>query len=184
LGKGKTHETYQDARLKVAKDSFCRTTIHGSLTNPELVHIELKGPVASIPALKNSKVQGMNVLREATRARLEVMSEIFQKSVNFQPPRYTVRIFCLILLSYRGRAFDEDNVLTTVRDWLEPRFIRRHDRKWGVGIIPNDRMVNGFPVPKLKGAPTSEVTEIIIRPEASILSARDIFIQEILRISV
>jgi len=145
------------------------------------VHTQLKGPIANIPALKNQKINGTNILRGESKALLALMSHLFQKSLQFQVPRFEIGelVFCVIFCAYRKNSFDEDNVATTVRDWLEPRHIRNKDRGWGIGLVDNDRFVQALAVKKAKTAKNPDLTEIFIVPLASILSARDAFLSHI-----
>lgn len=134
--------------------------------------------MAQIPALKNQKISGTNILRAEAKAKLVAMSELFQKSLNYEVPQFpaTTRLYCMILLAYRPNAYDEDNCLTTIKDWLEPRFIRNKDREWGVGVVTNDRQLNAFAVKKDKAYPSCGITEIILIPEANIRDKLALFV--------
>lgn len=163
-------KTYREAIHAYSADSMCATEIIGENLNPKLIHIRLKGSVANIPALKNQKIKGTNILRPDPLAKLYLMTHLFAKSVNGLIPYYekTIPIFCLILSAYRPRNFDEDNVTTTVRDWLEPEMMRQKHRGWGVGIVDNDKTIFALGFKKIKDSTGSDVTEIYIRPYADV----------------
>ena len=139
------------------------------------INIFLTGDIAHIPSLKNQKIQGTNILRPAPRAKLVAMTKLYEvksPKICFDEP-----IHVFISCAYRPNRFDTDNVLTTVKDWLEPRFIRQKDRGWGVGIVPNDYHVNGYAKRKIKGEFNSDCTEIIIRKDSYIKQYLDIFLK-------
>lgn len=169
------HKTYKEAYADLAANSFCAAKVIGSLKNPKLIHIKFKGPIAHIPALKNQKIRFTNVLRPEAKAALDLMTRSFQRSVNFNIPQYSndIKLFCLILCAVRKRNFDEDNVLTTIRDWLEPSWIRKKNRGWGVGVVKNDKNINAYAVKKTNLNAEPEVTEIYIMPLDSIKESLD-----------
>ena len=159
-----TRKTYNELYYEKAGEAKCATTVYGADKNPKMVHIRLAGTISNVPALKNQKIQGTNILRPNAKVVLDLMTRAFEKSVNFNIPRYDEDVFVLIECAYRRNSFDEDNVLTTVRDWMEPQHIRGKDRGWGVGIVPNDRLVSGFAVKKAKTDKDADITEVYIRP--------------------
>lgn len=179
-------KTFDKLYYELAPKSLCATTIVGEYLNPSLVHIRLAGPIANIPSLKNQKIKGTNILRDEAKVILTLMTAAFFKSVSNMPLMFSpkVEIAVVALLAYRKVAFDEDNVLTSIRDWLEPRFIRKRDREWGIGIIPNDRVVNSFAVKKRKTAPDAHITDIFLRPLNSVRSARDRFLSEVTGVDI
>lgn len=176
-----TRKAYRELYAELAPKSFCSTTVEGDTRNPDLVHIRFKGPIANIPALKNQKIRNTNVLRPEAKVMFDIMTRAFQRSVNFTIPQFPAKteVFCLILCAYRKNTFDEDNVLTSVRDWLEPSHIRKGDRGWGVGIVPNDRTVSAYAVKKRKDSLDPLVTEIFLRRLSDVKAARDLFLSEV-----
>lgn len=174
--------SYKELYHQLSPLSLCSTTYTGSIVNPDYIHIRLKGPVANIPALKNQKIQGTSILRPQAKVVFDIMTRVFQKSVNFEVPRYDagVEVFCLVMCSYRPNTFDEDNVLTSVKDWLEPSFIRQKDRGWGVGIVPNDRCVNAYALKKKKTSLACDVTEIYLKRMDQVIKDRDSFLSKII----
>lgn len=178
-------KTFSETYYDLAPSSFCATTVIGGPVNPSFVHIRLRGPIANIPSLKNQKIHGTNILRPDAKAKLVAMSNAFFKSVNNEPPLFKgVEVAMVLLCAYRKNAFDEDNVVTTVRDWLEPRFIRGGDREWGVGIVANDRAINAFGLKKKRTAKDADITEIYLRPLAAVEEARDRFLSEVTGIDI
>lgn len=172
---------FKEAYFDYSKDSKCSFTGKG-YSNPEFLHIKFKGLLAHIPALKNQKVHNTNILRPDTKAHFALMTDLFHQACKFKVPQYDPKIpvFCLVLCAYRKNAFDEDNVATSVRDWLEPKFIRKKNRGWGAGIVPNDRMVKVYATKKLKSDPDSDVTEIILKPFESVRQAELDFLRKII----
>lgn len=110
------------------------------------------------------------------------MTDLFQKACNFQVPRFAPKfpVFCLVKCAYRKNVFDEDNVATTIRDWLEPKFIRNKDRGWGAGVVPNDRMVKIYATKKDKQSHDCEITEIYLWPYDLVKENEQLFISSIL----
>lgn len=155
----KKHLTFKEAYIEKGKDSLCSV-----LVSEDLIHIRFKGSVAAIPSLKNQKIQGTNILRGEAKASLSLMTNLFNKATNYSPPAWGGEVFMLVLCAYRKNTFDEDNVMTTVKDWLEPQIIRRKDRGWGVGVVKNDRNIIGYARKKTKQSRTADVTDIILRP--------------------
>lgn len=177
----KKNRSYTEAYWHYSKLSKCSVRF-STYKNPSFIKIDFSGPIAAIPALKNEKIQGMGILRPEAKARLTIMSDLFQRAANFKVPQYEEKfpVFCLILCAYRKNAFDEDNVATSIRDWLEPRYIRGKNRGWGVGIVPNDRMVKVYAVKKTKESKLADTTEIIIRPYSEIQKSEENFLRDIL----
>lgn len=164
-----THKTFKQSYYQTAQGSKCNVKFTG-YKNPECFKITLCGAVANIPSLKNQKVANMNVLRPEAKARLVLLTDLLTQACSAKIPHYEpkVDVFCFISFSYRKVTFDEDNAATTIKDWLEPKFIRKKDRGWGVGVVPNDRHVKVYAIKKLKGDPNSDLTEIWLRPQASV----------------
>ncbi len=177
----KKFRSYTEAYWHYSKDSKCSVRFH-SYKNPDYLHIQFSGPVANIPALKNEKMQGKGFLRPEAKARLAIMSDLFQRACNHKIPQFDPKlpVFCLILCAYRKNAFDEDNVATSIRDWLEPKYIRNKNRGWGVGVVPNDRMVKVYAVKKTKESKDFETTEIFIRPYSAVKESEENFLRKIL----
>lgn len=178
--KNPKNKTFGEFYYELAPLCQCATIIAGSQTSPDWLHIRLRGPIAQVPSLKNQKIKNSNILRPKAKALLSLMTKAFFKSVGYNLPSFTGEVFCLVVCAYRTVTFDEDNVLTTVKDWLEPQVIRQKDRGWGVGIVKNDRNVNAYAIKKSKLTPDSDVTEIYIRKVSDILEARNNFIKSII----
>lgn len=175
-------KTYKELYSELAPISFCATRIIGNLKNPDLVHIQFKGPIANIPALKNQKVKGTNILRDNAKVIFDLMTRSFQRSVNFNIPQFDkkTKVFCVIFCAARRNSFDEDNVLTSIKDWLEPSYIRKKNRGWGVGVVENDSMINAYAIKKQKNAKDCELTEIYLRKYSDIKNDLDKFLLQII----
>lgn len=118
------------------------------------IKIEFTGQAAHIPSLKNSKVIGNYVpfTNPKVMARLKVMDFVYFKALSHLGIRHLPSfglqpVMMVLVCAKRKVAFDTDNCLTTVRDWLEPRSKlggRGKHRGWGVGLVENDRQIRGF----------------------------------------
>ena len=177
----KEKKTYNELYAEYAPKSLCATTVIGGTVNPSLIHIRLAGPIANVPALKNQKIKNKNILRPEAKVIFDLMTRAFQRSVNFQIPQFepSIEVFMLVLCAYRKNSFDEDNVMTSIRDWLEPKHIRGSDRGWGIDVVKNDKMVNAYAVKKSKSATDSHITDIYLRRLKDVRKARDRFLSEL-----
>lgn len=163
--------------LKYINGSSCFVHIVETDTFPRMIHIEFHGELAQIPSLKNSKITGKNghsFTNPVVRAKLDAMDHLFLMEVQkagFKRWKFGAeRVQILLHVAKRNRKFDEDNAMSTVKDWLEPhtklvgRTAGNRDRGWGVGIINNDHLAHGFPVTDAMLGTERDHTEIIIRP--------------------
>lgn len=108
--------------------------------------IEIRGALAAVPSLKNSKLPGTNYINPKARAKLLALDALyFRATRNRQLSFADERVFMLGLFGGRSRSFDVDNAVTSLRDWLEPSAKsvgrRRRSRGWGVGVVANDRNI-------------------------------------------
>ena len=138
---------FDDLVSDVMRQSRCSLKVFGPMQAPDRVEIEFHGPCARIPAHKNQRIHGTNIIRPEAKAVLVAMTKLIRQAV---PPNYTLQfpkaeqVLCFVHCGNRdGRSFDVDNVITTVKDWLEPSFIRKRERGWGIGLVENDRYVKG-----------------------------------------
>lgn len=144
-------------KLELAKwsvGSQIGVQIHLSDDQPQRMVIELAGPIANIPSLKNSKLPGKNFLNRSVLARLKVMDACYKLSlqrakapanISFGKEPVTVLVVC----GRRKVAFDTDNCFATVRDWMEhpiKKVGKGKNRGWGVGLVENDRQIKGMAV--------------------------------------
>jgi hypothetical protein len=128
------------------------------------LHIKIMGKAAAVPSLKNAKIKGTNIVNPRVRARLQVMTDLYNTVAKDVYHFGDTELFALILCSYRGRSFDEDNAMTTIKDWLESPLIRGKNRGWGVGLTENDKYVNAYARKQKKGEQGSDCTHIILTP--------------------
>lgn len=145
----------QEAIAKYSLGAGCGVEIsYGEMQRVERVKIEFSGPAAHIPSLKNAKVIGGKVpyTNPQVTARLKVMDYLYLKAitqakVTALPSFGTAEVVVVVVCARRKVAFDTDNCLSTVRDWMEPREKkggRGKARGWGIGLVDNDRQVKGF----------------------------------------
>lgn len=174
-GKSKLREAYD----KYSEGS--EVTVTKSRTG-DGVHIAFRGPAAHFPSLKNQKIKGTNILRSDAKARLMVATNFVMSGMHdfpFKRAKKGQKMFCLILCAYRKNSFDEDNFATTVKDWLEPRIIRKKDRGWGVGLVENDKDVAVFAVKKTKDWTKFDTTNIFLLPIKSVAMELDSLINAV-----
>jgi hypothetical protein len=118
------------------------------------MRMDFRGPVANIPSLKNAKLPGKNFLAPSVIARLKVMDACFATALEMSGFKgllsFGKKDVALVLVCGKRRvAFDTDNCLATVRDWLEPRTKKvgkAKQRGWGIGLVENDRQIRGLAV--------------------------------------
>lgn len=138
--------------LKYAPGSGCNIEAYIKHRRIERVKIELLGPIAHIPSLKNSKLPGKNFINAETLARIKVMDTVFKQTaaklgLHFRMSFDKEDVALIVVCAKRKVAFDTDNCLATVRDWLEPatkKVGKGRLRGWGIGLIDNDRQVKGL----------------------------------------
>ena len=153
-------------------DSKCAITIGTRAGQLERVQIEFIGQVGDIPSLKNSKMPNTNFMNPQTKLRIGVMDILFamgaaklrfKKRLTFE----TTPVALLVVCKSRSRNFDPDNVLSTVKDWLEPRYKqvgrKRKNRGWGVGIVDNDAQITGICVKDCDLGLKLDKTIIVVR---------------------
>lgn len=120
------------------------------------ITIALKGPVAAVPSLKNSKAPGTNYINEKTMSRIVAMDALWNAACRSYTGQDTAvvgfgdqPVHLLCIFGKRSRSFDLDNAMATVRDWLEPPWKtvgRGKQRNWGVGLVNNDSQITGYAV--------------------------------------
>ena len=165
--KSKPKLTGAALRESIIANSHCEVYREGNdLTKPEFLQIEFHGLAARIPSLKNSKMPGHNFINNSVLAHLLAMDRLYFSALGNDPIYYgSMPVFCVVILGKRPQTFDVDNGLAAVKDWLEPRKVKggRTVRRWGVGIVADDRYVTGFAIHSQKIVET-DYTTIIIRP--------------------
>lgn len=185
-GKHRTKLTPSELRDKYVRESSCLVSIVPGELYPRSVHIEFHGECARVPSLKNSKIPGHNFTNPDVRARLQAMDAVFKRELEAQgnPKVYfgTNHIHITAIFADRSRATNEDNLMSSIKDWLEPAWKekggKRKSRGWGVGIIDDDIYAHGYPVvSKMLNCQVSHTT-IIIRPLEDMRKALVQFVTE------
>lgn len=128
--------------------------ISGGRNKLDKVVIKLSGRAARIPSLKNNKIPGTNFTAPDTMARVRELDALFMQATGYYLPAKTPgwcfgaeKVFCTLICGKRGNGFDVDNCFTTIKDWFEPwtkKVGKGKQRGWGVGIVENDRQVQGI----------------------------------------
>lgn len=140
--------------LKYSSGSGCSIELFVKKQKIERVKLEFSGPIAHIPSLKNSKMPGKNFTNVETMARLKVMDYVYKQSVAKSGIHFPVNfgkddVALILICAKRKVAFDTDNCLATIRDWLEPptkKVGKGRTRGWGVGLVDNDRQIKGIAI--------------------------------------
>ena len=143
---------------------------------PALVYIEIHGALAQIPSLKNNRQFGGIDFR--TLAAIRALDSMFAKAIaeqNISQSKISFgseMIHIAIIAGGRATA-NEDNAMTTIKDWLEPRTKaigrkNRRDRGWGIGLIQDDIQARGYALKASDVGLSQNYTAISIQPWATI----------------
>ena len=168
----KVRKSFSEYYDEYRSESDMEIVIHQGDPHPELMMIELSGPIARIPSLKNanrSSATSRSFMATDVKARLRVMDDLYREKMGqLQVSFGEIPVWVLLITGERSRAFDEDNCMACVRDWLEPSEIEkggsRKSRGWGIGLVKNDSQVRGFAIPSSETGLPSPHTTIILRP--------------------
>lgn len=147
-------------RYEMIRQSTCQV-----LSGPNSMIINFTGPCAKIPSLKNSKVKGFNHINSKTLCSLQAMTELFRLSARDLDLRYFEDrpVWISVALADSCSRCDSDNCLAAIRDWLEPPVSPNgKPRRYGVGILKNDRKAHGFALPWSLLGIGSDTTTILI----------------------
>lgn len=137
--------------------------------NPWEMMIRIHGPLANIPGLKNAKMPGKNFLNPLVTGKLAALSRLYFRALsgvpeNLRPPVFKGEYLWLTVILSDSSKIDEDNGMASIKDWLEPIVTPKRKRKFGIGLIENDRFVNGVIIkPKIIGAQSTFGTTIKIQ---------------------
>ena len=186
------YETAAHVRDRVVASSRCEIFSSGfyswdGVTVPDYFEIRFTGEAAKIPASKNRRISlksGRSIPNSKTTGYFWAMDSLFQAAslavkaeakhdrfpvpMRWYAPEYKdLSLFVLVISCKRSAVCDLDNVLVSVRDWLEPSGKLKggkNSRGWGIGLVDDDKHVQGMVVPSKLCGLESEVTRILIRP--------------------
>lgn len=170
-GEEKKKPTRKELRLNYINGSECLVApFYSAAKKITKIVIEFRGHLARIPSMKNSKLPGKNFPSADVMARVEGMTFLYCKEcedLKIRPDFGTEEVFILLLCGDRGRSFDPDNCMTTVKDWLEPSEKQvgkreKRNRGWGIGLIQNDRQASGMALHAKSMGETGAHTTIMI----------------------
>ncbi len=152
------------------------------------VRIEIFGEAAKIPSFKNSKLPGKNFINPSYLARIRALDRLVSETgIDLAQHRFKDKVFVLVINGIRNREFDADNVLATVRDWLEPSTKQvgriKKNRGWGIGLVGNDSQVIGLSIQCGDLNTESESTTILITEYFDVSLILKQFISECLNFS-
>lgn len=116
------------------------------------VYIKLAGPLARIPSLKNTRA-ALGALNPETKVRLAAITEMWERLQAHQVWKHkdsksdsaygNQPLWISVLVAKECRS-DEDNMLASVKELLEPRVHRGRKKPFGMNITDDDRFVNGW----------------------------------------
>ena len=157
-------------------DLVCSYNQTGTLSG---LRMEIHGKAAQIPSLKNRKRHGGRVpfLDPAIKYRIRVLDYLYKKALEENRIDSLswgdTKVALIVICAKRKVAFDADNVLTTVRDWLEPP-IKKYgkgkgkSRGWGIGLVDNDKTITGLVFTGADLGLKLDSTLIFMRPWAEV----------------
>lgn len=124
------------------------------------VIITLRGSLAAVPSLKNSKIPRTNFTNPAVMGKIKAMDQLFLSSGEKNLSFGAERVHVLIRLASQGHT-DRFNAMETIADWLEPKTkkVGKRERGWGIGLINDDSQVLGFPYRAQDGLDSSEADD-------------------------
>ncbi len=171
----KKAETRGDLIQQLINGSEMFVSVSLGSEHPKLIYIELHGILAQIPSLKNSSHQfGGISIRELSA--IKAMDRMFIESVKQQGFTQKQLSFgnqmihiALIVGSGARATSNEDNAMTTIKDWVEvPTKIvggkKKGFRGWGIGLIKDDIQARGYPLKHSDIGVNQTCTSISIRP--------------------
>jgi len=114
--------------------------------------IEIRGPLARIPSLKNTRA-ALGAMNPETKVRLAALTEMWERLYTTQTWKHkdsqsdscygNQPLWISVLVAKECRS-DEDNMLASVKELLEPRVHRGRKKPFGMNITDDDRFVNGW----------------------------------------
>ena len=166
--------TRGDLVAQLMNDSEIFLSVIKGSERPECIWIEFRGALAHIPAIKNNRHPSFPGIDRRVLGFLHAMDQMFIKEAVHQKLRLSDLSFgdqmAHVNLVVGGRASaDEDNAMSTIKDWLEPRTKivggkNKHPRGWGIGLVNNDNQLRGYPLKSDDLALNMNYTRIVIRP--------------------
>ncbi|RKZ93883.1 MAG: hypothetical protein DRQ40_06970 [Gammaproteobacteria bacterium] len=173
-------ETRKGSKIEILQDKLGTST-------PQCILIRLYGPVAAVPCFKNRGRGARRYMPNDVTARLQVLDELFLETTRRNKVEFKeIPLFVYVRFSTRGSRrggnFDPDNALTTIKDWLEPRYKNHKDRGWGVGVTHNDKFITAYAERQDRECDNASMTEIVVRPLDSMTEHLKVFRKQILTI--
>ena len=174
------HEGLSDAFTRVLVESemvlhWRGGALEGGKYFPDYFEIELHGEAAKIPATKNSRIPirgNRSILNHSTLGHMQALDALYETREPVYRPYFGKRpVFLLVISCKRSASCDLDNVLVSVRDWLEPSSKGKGGAKkrgWGIGLVEDDRQITGVCVASSLLGLELDYTRIIIRPMESV----------------
>jgi hypothetical protein len=119
------------------------------------IWIEFHGALANIPAIKNNRHPRFPGIDKTILCKLKAMDILFVRECQSQGLSSHMlnfgsdMVFVTLVTANTKRLSNEDNAMTTVKDWLEPRSKivggkKKAWRGWGIGLIHDDIQARGI----------------------------------------
>lgn len=147
----KPKESYRDRLRRFLASSDMRVMPYFDPFDPSkltALAITLDGDAAKVPSMKNSKLPGKNFINPEAKARVVGLTTLYRDKASHISARFGKEpVFLVVIHGDRKTAYDADNALTTIRDWLEPSTKEKGgtttQRGWGIGVLDDDRFCVG-----------------------------------------
>ncbi len=160
----KKKETTDQASWRVLSTS----TMEVHTPSEDHLIIYLDGPAAEIPAIKNAKIPGTSFTEPSRLGRVLALDALWRvSSSKIQKPYFADKpVLLTVFFGKRKNAYDSDNALTTLRDWIEPhtKTVSGRQRGWGIGLVKSDKNVVSFALKANEIKSESKTTIISLRP--------------------
>lgn len=172
----KKAKTRGDLKNQIINGSEMLVSVSLGEECPQLIYIEIHGILAQIPSLKNNRQFGG--IERRTLAALEAMDKLFIDAVTEQGFKHSQLFFGekmvhITILAGGRKTANEDNAMTTIKDWLELRTKvigrkNKRQRGWGISLIKDDIQARGYALKAQDIGLNQAYTSISIKPWSDI----------------
>lgn len=160
---------------KFVNDSNMLLSVFPGLHHPNRIWIEIRGKLANIPAIKNNRNPRFPGIDRIILAKMRSLDAMFAREAKRQGLSHEAlrfgktKVFVSIITAASNSGLNEDNVLTSIKDWLEPRTKQvggknKRARGWGIGLIDDDITARGIAVKSEDLDSPAPYTRIVIEP--------------------
>jgi hypothetical protein len=160
---------------RFVRDSSMILSVFPGIDYPNRIWIEIRGKLANIPAIKNNRNPRFPGIDRVILAKMRALDMLFAREARLQGLSHQsfqfgrAKIFVSIITAASNSGLNEDNVLTTIKDWLEPRTKQvggknKKARGWGIGLIQDDITARGIAIKSEDLDSPAPYTRIVIEP--------------------